>query len=382
MEAIKTTTGQIPLRQVSRVSVDLLMLDKSNPRLLKGNSRMSDEGIIKSFYDDEDLSELLQSIAANGYLDIEPLVVLEKNNRLVVLEGNRRLAALRLLRNPQVAADIFGQTRAENIVPSMPEEYQSTLHSVSVYRVANREDARSYIGFKHINGPAKWNSYAKAQFAADWHQRGGTSIEEIAQQIGDNHDTVKRMVHAIYVLKQAESAEVYNLSSRKVPRFNFSHLYTALARPPYRKFLGLPESWASYGLTKNPVPKKKLSALREVLIWLYGVKDEEIDPIIKRQNPDIKRLGDVLENQSGLVALRAKRSLADAYASIRPADKAFSTSLYRARDEIREALNWLRGFDGKNEALIDLSKDIWEAAQVLLDRMEKKRKQQATGDSE
>ena len=119
---------------------------------------------------------------------------------------------------------------------------------MSVYRVASREDARSFIGFKHINGAAKWDSYAKAKFAADWYRDGAVSLTEIASQIGDKHDTVKRMVNAIYVLEQAQKAEIFRIDDRVNPRFSFSHLYTALSRAPYMEFLGLDSAWARYRL--------------------------------------------------------------------------------------------------------------------------------------
>ena len=46
--------------------------------------------------------------------------------------------------------------------------------------------------------------------------------------------------------------------------------------------------------------------------------------------------------------LRARGSLFEAHASIQPADSRFSEALLRARKEIREASNSLRGFDGRN----------------------------------
>ena len=96
-----------PLREVTSVSVDRLVLDWRNPRLMGIDSDASDSEIIAQLYRSEDLSELLQSIAANGYLDIEPLVVLEDGDRLTVLEGNRRLAAIHLFREPNLAAEVF-----------------------------------------------------------------------------------------------------------------------------------------------------------------------------------------------------------------------------------------------------------------------------------
>jgi ParB-like chromosome segregation protein Spo0J len=50
-----------------------------------------------------DLEELIQSISASGYVDIEPLIVEGRGDHLVVLEGNRRLAALKVLRDSELA---------------------------------------------------------------------------------------------------------------------------------------------------------------------------------------------------------------------------------------------------------------------------------------
>ena len=85
---------KIPWESVMGVSVDCLDLDACNPRLTGMDAGASDEVIIAHLYRAEDLNELLQSIAANGYMDIEPFIVCRENDRLTVLEGNRRLAAV------------------------------------------------------------------------------------------------------------------------------------------------------------------------------------------------------------------------------------------------------------------------------------------------
>ena len=343
---------------------------------------MTDEEIVRRFHRADDLGELLQSIAANGYLDIEPMVVVRENDQFIVLEGNRRLAAIRLFREPSFGLRVFeSEERVTTNIPDMPDAFRDTLDKVSVYRVAARADARSYIGFKHINGPAKWGSYAKAKFAAQWHQQGKVELDQIAECIGDKHATVKRMVNAIYVLEQARSQQIFDLANRMVPKFNFSHLYTALARREYREFLGQPANWANYYPQPNPIPEEKLGNLGEVLVWLYGAKDEDTVPVVQQQNPDIKHLGEVLENQEGLAELRAGSSLSSAYATIQPADQEFSASLRRARHAIQAALGRLRGFDGQQDSLIDVAEDILESVQTLLGRMRKK-KQQTIDDSE
>ena len=360
------------MASITTVPVERLVLDHRNPRLMSVDGDTTDEEIIAQLYRAEDLGELLQSIAANGYLDIEPLIVLEQDRGLIVLEGNRRLAAIRLFREPDLVARVSERQRFRIRLPDITDAYRATLDRVSVYRVASREDARSFIGFKHINGAAKWESYAKARFAADWYRNGGISLADIADRIGDKHDTIKRMVNAIYVLEQAQAASIFSIDDRVSPRFNFSHLYTALSRAPYMQFLGLDAAWSRYDPSPSPVSDDKVDHLSEVLRWIYGSREENVDPVVQSQNPDIKRLGEVLVNAEGLAVLRVTRSLSDAHASTQPADRKFSEALLRARQEMREASNSLRGFDGRDVSLVGIAEDIYETAQAVHDRMKKK----------
>ena len=255
-----------------------------------------------------------QSIVANGYMDIEPLVVMHdsrsSNGELIVLEGNRRLAALRLLRESDLVNRIYSSESLRISIPPITGEKRNTLDEVSVYPVADRDRARAFIGFKHINGPAKWDAYAKARFAAEWYkqqQSEGVNLAAIARAIGDKHDTIKRMVSAIYVLQQAKNEELFDIEDRYNRRLNFSHLYTALSRSQYMEYLGLGAAWARHDPKPNQVPRAKLQELRKVLIWIYGSKTDGIRPVVRSQNPDIKRLGEVLVHAEGCHVTRDKR---------------------------------------------------------------------------
>ncbi|WP_265705718.1 hypothetical protein [Verminephrobacter aporrectodeae] len=364
---------QIPMGETTKLSCDCLKLDHENPRLVAISAFPTDEKIIAQLYRGEELGELLQSIAFNGYIDIEPLIVLldPSDQKFTVLEGNRRLAAIRLFREPGLVQAI-AKDGLKISVPEISADKMASLSAVSVYRVPDRDAARSFIGFKHINGAAKWESYAKAKFAAAWYRSGNTTLEEIAGKIGDRHDTIKRMVSAIYVLEQAEHGGIFSPSDRKTTKFNFSHLYTALSRTDFMDYLGLKTAWSRYGPQENPVPADKLDRLRNVLVWIYGSKEDDKDSIIQSQNPDLKNLGETLASAEGLHTLLAGRPLAEAYASTRPADEVFSSALIRARNMLRDAANSLRGYDGHDPSLLNIAEDIWETAQTVHERMKKK----------
>ncbi len=369
--------ADVPLEQTTKVNVDSLKLDRENPRLVSVSARTTEESIVAQLYRGEELGELLQSITANGYLDIEPLIVwlAPGDQQFTVLEGNRRLAAIRLFREPALVEAISRIERLKISVPDISPEIMATFSEVSVYRVPERDAARSFIGFKHINGAAKWGSYAKAKFAAEWYRSGNVSLEVISEKIGDRHDTIKRMVAAIYVLEQAESANIFSISNRKITKFNFSHLYTALSRSTYMDYLGLATAWSRYDPKPDPVPIENLPRLRDVLIWIYGSKEEESEPVVQSQNPDIKNLGEVLTSAEGIHILRAGGTLAEAHASTRSADETLSQSLIRARSTLRDAANNLRGFDGHDQSLLNIAEDVSESAQTILDRMKKKYQQ-------
>ncbi len=364
--------ADLPLRKVAAVPVDWLVLDRETPRLVGRDGAGDDVSIVAQLYRGESLDELLESIATNGYLDIEPLIVLEKDGRLVVLEGNRRLAAVRLFREPGLAEQVSERGRVRVTLPEISERRRGALDRVPVYRVATREDARAFVGFKHINGAAKWNSYAKARFAAKWYGDGDATLAEIAGRVGDRRGAVKRMVNAICVLDRALDAKVFDIADRASPRFNFSHFYAALSRIEYMEFLGLDSNWSDVALEPDPIPADRLERLGEVLRWLYGSRSEGIRPVVLFQNPHVKQLGEVLASREGLTVLRATGSLSDAYASVGPADRRFREAMLRARREIRTAMGGLRGFDDRDESMVDIAEDVLEAARAIHGEMKKK----------
>ncbi|MDG6907916.1 MAG: hypothetical protein JRN20_19275 [Nitrososphaerota archaeon] len=337
--------------------------------------RRGDDAVIQELYDEGELSELLQSIASNGYLDFEPLVVTligPTDMQLTVLEGNRRLAAIRVLNDRALAARLSIAT--PDILPSVA----STLRTVRVIRVTDRVDARPFIAFKHINGPHRWESFAKAKFAAAWYNaeknRGaaGLTLSGIAERIGDNHDTIKRMIAAIYVLDQAAENNIFSIEDRTAKKFSFSHLYTALARSEYMKYLGLDESWTRFDPEPNPVPTKSLKELKEVLYWIFGSKKDDKLPVVRSQNPDIKNLGIVLAHPGAVHLLREKGDLGQALAQATPPEQMLSSALVQSLVNLQEAVKNLRAFDGTDRSLFDIVKDIVELAQTLKSRMEEK----------
>ena len=135
-----------------------LMLDAANPRFT--GERLDEQGEVLDFLiENFDVNELVQSILYSGWIDYEPLIVLREGN--TVLEGNRRLAALRAL------ADRALRKRMDIRLSARPGP-EELPRAIRARYVESRDEARDYIGFKHISGPFEWDPLAKAKYASEW----------------------------------------------------------------------------------------------------------------------------------------------------------------------------------------------------------------------
>jgi hypothetical protein len=372
-----TLNMELPLHEPRKIPLDLLVFDPENPRFAPSHDveKSSDVEVILALARVADLGELLQSIATSGYVDIEPLVVLRerhKDEELIVLEGNRRLAALKLLTDPDLAREAGVE------LPAISQGAEDSFREVTVYRVANRDEARDFIGFKHINGPHRWDSLAKARFAAKWYERErsqGVTLRDIARRMGDRHDTIQRMVAGLYVLQQAERRSLFSFSDVYPGRsFAFSHLYTALTRPGYREFLGLSDDWRKIDPEPNPVPEPSLPNLRQLLRWLYGSKQDDVRPVVLSQNPNVRELGEVLAHPKARAIMVTQQDLRAAYAEVDTPGLQFERSLVDAHRNLEKALSKVDAFAGDDETLVQLAREASSKAAILLTVMETKKR--------
>lgn len=314
-----------------KLKVADLLLDLENPRMPEKTLTTQDEAL-EHLVKIGSLQELVQSIALSGWIDVEPLIVVQGTNE--VIEGNRRLAALRLVADPEHAADLDIE------VPTVLHANAKPAH-VTCWVVESRKEARDFIGFKHINGPFRWDSYAKARFAAQWLEDDDAEVDDVARRLGDTHRTVARLVNGYRVLKQAE-----DLGFERPDRFFFSHLYTALSRPSYRKYLGLSEDTDL--LPTKPIDGDHVEELNKLMSFLYG--DHDHRSVIGSQNPDLKRLMQVLPNRTAVGMLTVNRNLDEAYSLVEDKAQVFAESVYALVAASKHTSNILGNYEGGEDA--------------------------------
>lgn len=332
-----------------------LLFDLRNPR--SPDETFADEpAVLDYLVENADIDELVKSILSAGWMDYEPLIVQTPGN--IVLEGNRRLAALRLI------ADSALRTRMRYSLPDIPSPKPAPAF-VRVKDVPDREEARAFIGFKHINGPFKWDALAKAKFTAEWLQDGKADLATVSRTLGDNHSTVRRLVNGWTVLQQA-LRDGFNRDQMTRKAFPFSHLYTALPRPNVRAFLGLSPDSPTEVLGKDPVPTGNLQQLRELMSWLYGQRGEP--SVIGSQNPHLNQLVDVLGNMGAMAMLQSTRNLEQSFEVLEDKGKRFSQALMATIRQCEEALGLVANFD-RDSSLMSAGDNLFRTCRALRDQM-------------
>ena len=349
---------------IEQMAVSDLTFDFKNPRLAEfglTNSATEDD-VIAELWKKMDVRELMMSIAASGFFRHEPLIVAQENGKNVVIEGNRRLAAVKILTDPAVAEDLTVD------VPDILEAAKDALKELPVI-FGTRDEAWRHLGFKHVNGPAKWSSYAKARYVAEVHRNIGVTLEDIAKQIGDTHRTVQRLFRGLMVIEQAERMKVFSREDRWRNHFSFSHLYTGLNYPGISEFIGLEAETVD---ERDPVPPEKKAELGELFLWMYGSQRQKTPPVIETQNPHLRQLESVVGSREALAALRDSNNLGVAFEVSRPSSTVFEESLLASKRSLQKARGLLStGYDG-SEQLLRIADSVAELANDLYEEMSRK----------
>lgn len=345
------------------INTSELQFDRENPRLAEyGITKDTlDIDIVRILWEEMDVEEIVLSLTASGFFKHEPLLVAEENGEHVVIEGNRRLAALRILTDDNIRNQLG--ISSFDLTPAV----RSTLDEIPCL-ILSRKDAWRLLGFKHVNGTQLWRSYAKANYIAKVRREYGASLEEISTQIGDNHNTVRRLFRGLMVLEQAERIGAYNRADRTKQHLSFSHLYTGLDLAGIKDYLEVQDADTE---ADDPIPASKKVQLGNVLTWLYGSKSQNLEPKVVSQNPDLRKIAKALTTTQGRLALEANLPLDDAYQASRPASNVFEEALIEAKVALQKArANLTDGYDGSID-LLKIAGSIANQADSLYSEMER-----------
>jgi hypothetical protein len=335
------------------VPVSDLYLDPKNPRLAETVHTGTQASIHRVMEKEFDLQPLIDSMYRNGFFWEEPLVAVRESlaelrgkKVLLVIEGNRRLAALRTIHhNP----DIYTNAAARN-----------RLLEVPVLTRDHRKETLAFVGFRHITGIVGWESAAKAQYAHGL-VRGGHSLDEIAQTIGDETRDIARWVRTQSLLEHAHEQGLQEDDASK--KFYFSYLLTATDAPATKRWLEL-QADETRGVVTNVNPDR----LEKLWHWLYGSKSQETPPVVP-ESRQIHKLNRVIASPRAVQELISTGNLDRALVETKDRGEYVLETLSAIRSLLQDLAAVLTGQDKFAESLSD-APNVKTAKQEFL-RVEK-----------
>jgi len=287
-----------------KVNISQLLFDPKNPRLPLNKRDAPDNKVLEHFILKENLFELIASIGEQGYVDLEPIIVVAAgSDQYVVVEGNRRLAALKLLAEPE-RAPIKRATVLELVTTAKhhPPEVPVLLYE-------NRDSVLDYLGFRHITGVDEWDSLAKARYLEElfeYHNRTDPDtpndlFKRIARIIGSRADYVQKLVHGYWMYETIREDGYYGIKGLDDDNFEFSLLTTAVSYSNLAAFVNIQ--------VVEGKPTYDYERLQELTEWLFKETDQG------RRVPesrDLKTLSAVVADARALAVFRAGKPLTEA----------------------------------------------------------------------
>lgn len=282
--------------QYKSISIDLLELDSSNPRLPKSMHGKSETEIIKYMLLDASLIELMLAIGENDFFPGEQLLVVKDNdNKYRVIEGNRRLSAVKLLNNPELANVQLSKIR------KVLEDTRYRPTQVPCLIFPTEESIHNYLGYRHITGIKEWRLLEKARYLSGLRNSNFKNLDidnasrEIAKIIGSRQDYVKRILVGFDIYKVIEDEGFYRIRDLDDTSFYFNYIADSLNKENIRNFLGIDFN------QDRPTENLNGENLEKWTHWLFEKNDQNKTRLIG-DSSNLNSLNVVLGNEQARVA--------------------------------------------------------------------------------
>jgi hypothetical protein len=231
-----------------RVKPEHLLLDPNNYRFhdvtgyrpVMNRNRYAEVGVqeralqLLQTTESFDLDALKDSVATNGYVPLEQIVVTLYDNlngvaRYLIIEGNRRVAAVKTLHKEYVAGAV-----------DIEDDKLQTLSELPVIEIiGSEEEQRNYqktlMAIRHVAGIREWGSYQQARLIVELYENDVNSFSKVAQKIGISSREVARRYRASKALQQMEEDEEFGENAH--PKL-YTFFHEAMAQPKLREWLG------------------------------------------------------------------------------------------------------------------------------------------------
>mgnify|MGYP002869182959 CR=1 FL=1 len=277
-------------------SIDQLRPWSGNPRLNPEEQHVSlrdyVEDIIQEDGDKKSFIDLVRSIATNGFIPADPIVVwkADKNDRYYVAEGNRRVLALKLLRDPSKAPREIRGT-----VTRLASGWER-IEKISVNIAPSFEAAEWYISQRNSTSSIqqKWSRLQQMRWIESLYDKYSETTDVLEQKSSMSVSEIEQIVRYIRLLNLVEEAPVKNALTDTEYRAATAHTFPITIFERFFNLTKVREKWGfEFEGTKISFKNKAgfLTAFTEVIRRIVSNKQ---DYKLDTRNVSAEKIDDLL----------------------------------------------------------------------------------------
>lgn len=261
--------------------------------------------------------DLVRSIKANGFLEVERVVVAkyDETEQYYVIEGNRRIAALKQIQQ-ELASALFSDPALAATIEAVPCLVAESAEEVPGFK-------ESLMGIRHVGGIRQWGGYQRAQLIAELRNTHQLESTAVAERLGLSVHEVNRRYRAYSALRQLLDDDEYGDRGRPTM---YPLFHEAVAIPTIRDWLGWNDATGAFDKVQE---KEQFYGLITTSEDEEGVKKEAKLSTYQ----DVRQLREILQNP------QAKSYLLDPDAPFSQAIAAANQAEVQKkwRDEVKQA---------------------------------------------
>ncbi|WP_084124940.1 hypothetical protein [Demequina sp. NBRC 110054] len=352
------------------VELASLALDPENPRLPDAVQNTSQADLLTYLYKNDVLDELAASFVANDYFPNEPVLVLPPNDEgmRIVVEGNRRAATLMILAGAPTASAAGLEF---DLAPTPTEEQLSSFSVIPAVEVEDRDELKSYLGYRHIGGILPWSAEAKARWiyqnvneqAAAGSQR---PFYDVGRMLGSNSLGVRNRYLAWRLLREARTEGGAETSYVEGERFSVWGLLAGSDR--LKGYIGIDRRVSEFADVEAAFESIDMDKVVEIVRDLSPVDGRR--PVLS-DSRDVGTYVDVISDERASQLLRKYGDLELAASTLERG--ALTERLQTQARELEALATDARRLD-VDESTLDAAQDVFETARsiraVVKDRVE------------
>lgn len=260
-------------------SIDQLRPWSNNPRLNPEeqhvNLRDYIEDIIEEAGDKGSFMDLIRSIATNGFIPADPIVVWKdgKNDRYYVAEGNRRVLALKLLRDPSKAPREIRGT-----VARLANSWER-IDKIYVNIAPTFEDAEWYISQRNSTSSIqqKWSRLQQMRWIESLYDKYADNHELLMQKSSMSISDIEQIIRYIRLLNLVNEEQVKNALTEAEYKAATAHTFPITIFERFFNLTKVREKWGfDFDGTKISFKNKSgfLTAFTEVIRRIVSNKQD------------------------------------------------------------------------------------------------------------